>query len=251
MIIFDEVDYAEAILRNGCSKRNVLIDFNILAKYYLYYIGLSEQGTKEKMLEVLKNSDIFIPISYLIPKIEKAVKYAKKESLRTMESIPIYQEEIDEIQKLPKEVQELAFEYLFLSKWTSDKKGFFLSQADAKKLLLSSSMRNAKLQTYNFILEKEGYIKFVDTKTKELIKVLHKTNEGKKVIEIEDFNHPTLYYKRYLGERIINCAICNCLVKPRSNKQKYCKDCAKTQKLKQNMCSKGRKSVLDENRNLL
>ena len=64
MIIFDEVDYAEAIIRNGCSKRNVLLDFNILAKYYMYYIGLSEQGTKEKMLDVLKNSDIYIPISY-------------------------------------------------------------------------------------------------------------------------------------------------------------------------------------------
>ena len=35
MIIFDEVDYAEAIIRNGCSKRNVLLDFNILAKYYM------------------------------------------------------------------------------------------------------------------------------------------------------------------------------------------------------------------------
>ena len=63
MIIFDEVDYAETIIRNGCSKRNVLLDFNILAKYYLYYLGLTEQDVKEKMLDVLKNSDIYIPIS--------------------------------------------------------------------------------------------------------------------------------------------------------------------------------------------
>jgi hypothetical protein len=109
-------------------------------------------------------------------------------------------------------------------------------------------MRNDKLQMLNYILEKEGFIKFVDTKTKELIKVLKKKDNGTKVIEVEDFYHPTLYYRRYLGEKIINCEICNCLVKPRSNKQKYCKDCAKTQKLKQTMKSK-RKSVLEENRN--
>ena len=37
MIIFDEVEYAKSVLRNGCSKRNVLVDFKILAKYFLYY----------------------------------------------------------------------------------------------------------------------------------------------------------------------------------------------------------------------
>ena len=51
-----------------------------------------------------------------------------------------------------------------------------------------------------------------------------------------------------MGEKIINCDICKCLVKPRGNKQKYCKDCAKTQKLKQTNHSKIRKSVLEENR---
>ena len=114
MIIFDEVDYAEAIIRNGCSKRNVLLDFNILAKYYMYYIGLSEQGTKEKMLDVLKNSDIYIPISYLLLKIDRAINFAKTETLRTMDAIPVYKEEIEIINKLPEEVRELAFEYLFL-----------------------------------------------------------------------------------------------------------------------------------------
>ena len=248
MIIFDEVDYAEAIIRNGCSKRNVLLDFNILAKYYMYYIGLSEQGTKEKMLDVLKNSDIYIPISYLLLKIDRAINFAKTETLRTMDAIPVYKEEIEIINKLPKEVRELAFEYLFLSKWSKNEKGFYLNQADAKKLLGITTMRNSKLQALNYILEQEKYIKFVDTKTKELIKVLGKIDNGEEILLITDFNHPTLHYKQYMGEKIINCDICKCLVKPRGNKQKYCKDCAKIQKLKQTNHSKMRKSVLEENR---
>lgn len=243
MIIFDEVDYAETIIRNGCSKRNVLLDFNILAKYYLYYLGLTEQDVKEKMLDVLKNSDIYIPISYLIPKINKAICFAKTENLRTMEAVSIYKEELDIIQTLPEEVQDLAFEYLFLSKWTTDEKGFFLNQADAKRLLGKPSMRNSKLQSLNYILEQEKYIKFVDTKTKELIKVLITKDCGQEVFRVVDFNHPVLHYRKHLGDRIINCEICNCLVKPRGNKQKYCKDCAKIQKLKQTNNSKTRKSV--------
>ena len=217
MIIFDEVDYAEAIIRNGCSKRNVLLDFNILAKYYMYYIGLSEQGTKEKMLDVLKNSDIYIPISYLLLKIDRAINFAKTEALRTMDAIPVYKEEIEIINKLPEEVRELAFEYLFLSKWNKNEKGFYLNQADAKKLLGITTMRN-------------------------------RIDNGEEILLITDFNHPTLHYKQYMGEKIINCDICKCLVKPKGNKQKYCKDCAKTQKLKQTNHSKMRKSVLEENR---
>lgn len=249
MIIFDEVDYAETIIRNGCSKRNVLIDFNILAKYYLYHIGLSEQGTKDKMLDNLKNSNTYIPISYLLPKIDKAIKFAQTGSLKTMDAIPIYKEEIDIILRLPEEVQDLAFEYLFLSKWSKDEKGFFLSQADAKKLLGNTSMRNCKLQTLNYCLEKEEYIKFVDTRTKELIKVLGKKMEGNEIISITDFLHPVLHFRKYLGEKIINCEICNCLIKPKNNKQKYCKDCARVQKQKQTKMSKSQKSVLEENRN--
>lgn len=248
MIIFDEVDYAKSILRNGCSKRNVLLDFNILAKYYMYYVGLSEQGTREKMLEVLKDSDIYIPISYLVPKIDKAILFAKNDKLKLMEPITIYKEELEEIKKLPDEVQNLAFEYLFLGKWAKNEKGFFLNQADAKKLLGNNTMRNDKLQYLNYILEKEGFIKFTDTRTKELIKVLKKIENGEPEFMVEDFYHPTLHYRKYLGEKIVNCQICNCLIKPRSNKQKYCKDCARVQKLKQNREAK-RKSVLDENRN--
>ena len=251
MIIFDEVNYAEAIIRNGCSKRNVLLDFNILAKYYLYHLNLSEQEVREKMLGVLKDSDIYIPISYLIPKIDRAIKFAKNETLKTLDAIPIYKEELDVIQNLPKEVQDLAFEYLFLSKWSNDEKGFFLNQADAKRLLGNLSMRNNKLQSLNYILEKEGYIKFIDTKTKELIKVLKKMDNGEEVFKITDFNHPTLHFRQYLGERIVVCNICGCLVKPRGNKQKYCKDCARVQKLKQTNDSKKRKSVREENKNPL
>lgn len=244
MIIFDEVNYAENILRNGCSKRNVLIDFKILAKYFLYYKHNSIQETKEKMLEVLKNSETFIPINYIVLKIDKAIQYAQTEQLKRIEPVSIYKEEIDFIQQLSKDVQDIAFIYLFLSKWTKDPKGFFVKESDIKKLL-GITIRNKDLQIMNKTLEDSDFLKFKDTRTKELIKVLITKNDGEEIFQITDFTHPLLHYKQYLGEKIINCVDCNCLVKAKSNRQKYCKSCANRVKLSQINKSKKRKKLKD------
>ena len=121
MIIFDEILYAEQIIRNGCSQRNVLVDFKILAKYFLYYKQKTEQETREEMLNVLKDSQIFIPINYLVLKIDKAISFAKTESLKVMNAVSIYEEEVNIINNtIPEELRNLAIVYLFLSKWSNE-----------------------------------------------------------------------------------------------------------------------------------
>ena len=126
MIIFDEIKYAEGILKNGCSKRNVLVDFKILSKFLLYYKNKTEQETREEMLSILKDSQTFIPINYLLLKIDKAISFAKTECcLKTMKPILMYKEEIDVVNGLDENLRELALVYLFLSKWTNNEKGFF------------------------------------------------------------------------------------------------------------------------------
>ncbi len=243
MIIFDEVSYAEDVLRNGCSKRNVLVDFKILAKYYLHHKNKTVQEARELMLENLKDSQTFIPINYLLLKIDKALSFAKTEQLKTLEPIVIYEDEIKEINKLPEDIKDLAFVYLFLSKWTKDPKGFFAKEADVKKMLGNVSMRNKNLQIMNRILEQAKFIKFIDTRTKELIKVLYETDEKNILFKVEDFKNPLLHYKKYLGENIIKCEDCGCLVKVKGNRQKYCKDCGKAHKQEQiNQCKKRKKA---------
>lgn len=242
MIIFDEIDYAESILRNGCSKRNVLVDFKILAKYFLYHKNKTEQETRELMLEALKDSQTFIPINYLILKIDKAIIFAKTEKLKTMEPVTVYKEELDCINKLPEEIQNLAFVYLFLSKWAQDEKGFFIKESDIKKLLGLSNIRNKDLQIMNKTLEDNKFIKFVDTRTKELIKVLINGVVGEEALKISDFNNPVLHYREYVGDKIGKCQECGCLIKMTTSNNKYCKDCRRLVKNKQTNNSKQKKN---------
>lgn len=228
MIIFDEVLYAELIMLNGCSQRNVLVDFKILAKYFIHYKHKTDQETRDEMLKILKDSQTFIPINYLVLKIDKAISFAKTEKLKVMNAITIYKEEIDIINNTIEEsLRDLAIVYLFLSKWSNDDKGFFVKEADVKKLMEKQSLRNRDLQIKNKSLEDSGFIKFVDTRTKELIKVLITKEDGEEAFKITDFRHPVLHYRQYLGEKIKKCENCGCLIKMTSSNNKYCRNCKK------------------------
>lgn len=153
MIIFDEVKYAENIIKNGCSRKYVLVDFKILAKYFLLHKGYSEEQTRESMLSILKDGQSIIPLNYLPQKIDLSMKYAKTESLKTSSPIEITEGELEKINSLPDELKELAFVYLFLWKWNKNTE-FFIDKSDLKKMLKLSGIANYKLDILDGNLEK-------------------------------------------------------------------------------------------------
>lgn len=240
MIIFDEVKYAENIIRNGCSKKYILVDFKILAKYFLQYKKYSEERTMEEMLFILKEKQSIIPINFLPLKIQASIKYAKNETLRESDIIPITSTELDRVNELPEYLRELAFIYLFLMKWNKEDDGFFIDKSDIKKLLKQNNLTNTKINIYDGELERLDFINFVDYRRKEKIRVSCVENNFSPVINIEDFENAVLYYRKYCGKRVIECEDCQSLVEVKGNRQKYCKNCAKKHKLEQVRASKKR-----------
>lgn len=238
MIIFDEVKYAENIIQNGCSKKYILVDFKILAKYFLQYKKYSEEKTMEEMLNLLKNRQSIIPINFLPLKIQASIKYAKNESLKKSEAIIVTAGELEEIDKLPKHLKELAFIYLFLMKWNKENDGFFADKSDIKKLLKQTNITNTKLNIYDGELERLGFISFIDYRRKEKIVVKEIDENPIEKLNILDFENAVLYYRKYCGKKVIECIDCNSLVEVRSNRQKYCKVCAKKHKVEQNKISR-------------
>lgn len=240
MIIFDEVKYAENIIRNGCSKKYILVDFKILAKYFLQYKKYPEERTMEEMLFILKEKQSIIPINFLPLKIQASIKYAKNETLRESDIIPITSTELDRVNELPEYLRELAFIYLFLMKWNKEDDGFFIDKSDIKKLLKQNNLTNTKINIYDGELERLDFINFVDYRRKEKIRVSCVENNSSPVINIEDFENAVLYYRKYCGKRVIECEDCQSLVEVKGNRQKYCKNCAKKHKLEQVRASKKR-----------
>lgn len=241
MIIFDEVQYAENIIRNGCSKKYILVDFKILAKYFLLHMGYSDDKTREQMLQILKDGQSIIPLNYLPQKIDLSIKYAKTEKLKTSLPINITQTELDRIQNLPEHLRELAFIYLFFTKWNKDDDGFFIEKSDLKKLLKSTSITNSKLNIMDGELERLKVIDFIDYRRKEKVKSTIIEDKSQNIIEIKDFENALLYYRRYCGKKVIECVDCGSLVEVKGNRQKYCKCCAKKIKVEQNKASRNNK----------
>lgn len=240
MIVFDEVKYAENIIRNGCNKKYILVDFKILAKYFLQYKKYSEEKTMEEMLSILKEKQSIIPINFLPLKIQASIKYAKNETLRESDAISITSEELNGVNELPEYLRELAFIYLFLMKWNKEDDGFFIDKSDIKRLLKQNNLTNTKINIYDGELERLGFISFVDYRRKEKIQVNFIDDTSPLVLNIEDFENAILYYRRFCGKRVIECEDCQSLVEVKGNRQKYCKDCAKKHKLEQVRASKKR-----------
>lgn len=241
MIIFDEIQYAESIIRNGCSRKYILVDFKILAKYFLLHKQYSEERTREEMLLILKDGQTLIPINYLPQKIDLSIKFAKTEELRCSSPIAITLAELETINNFPEHLRELAFIYLFMSKWDSEKDGFFIEKSDLKKMLKSTSATNSKLNILDGELERLKYVQFVDYCRKERIKVNECNVESEIAFEITDFENVILYYRRYCGKKVIECMDCKSLVEVKGNRQKYCKCCANKHKLEQIRNSKARR----------
>ena len=243
MIIFDEVKYAENIMRNGCSKKYILVDFKILAKYFLQYKNYTEEKTLEEMLVILREKQSIIPINFLPSKIQASIKYAKNELLKESTAVPISNAEMEKIDELPDYLRELAFIYLFLMKWNKENDGFFIDKSDLKKLLKKTNITNSKLNIYDGELERLGFINFIDYRRKEKIVVNILEDDAQILFNIEDFDNAILYYRKYHGKNVIDCVDCNSLVEVRGNRQKYCKECAKRHKLEQVRNSKQRHKI--------
>lgn len=238
MIIFDEIQYAESIIRNGCSRKYILVDFKILAKYFLLHKQYSEERTREEMLLILKDGQTLIPTNYLPQKIELSMKFAKTEELRCSSPVAITYTELETINNFPEHLRELAFVYLFMSKWDNEKDGFFIEKSDLKRMLKSTSATNSKLNVLDGELERLKYIQFIDYCRKERIKVNNEDDGSDVAFLIEDFENVVLYYRRYCGKKVIECMDCGALIEIKSNSQKYCKCCARRNKVEQNKISR-------------
>ena len=83
-------------------------------------------------------------------------------------------------------------------------------------------------------LKESGLIEYAKRVDNLNIKVLYADNDSKDTLFISDFRKLGYEWRLYKGESYIRCANCRILVKKTSNSKKYCKDCRKNTKNKQN-----------------
>lgn len=225
MIIFDERQRVEDLLKNGFKSKTALLDFILLGKY-LIAEGYEGNNLTNELIKILSDKQELIPASYLPIVIPKIIRVATNNPLQEKKTIYITQQELENIGEFSEKAQRIAFVYLVCYKFYG--KEFAIKPIEVKQFTKMTNLRNNKL----FILENElfnaGFLSEKETRTDLFYIVnLPKNDESEIKIEINDYRDFILYYEKFKGENIINCKKCGRLIKRNSNAQIYCKECKK------------------------
>lgn len=225
MIIFDERQRVEDLLKNGFKSKTALLDFILLGKY-LIAEGYEGNNLTNELIKILSDKQELIPASYLPIVIPKIIRVATNNPLQEKKTIYITQQELENIGEFSEKAQRIAFVYLVCYKFYG--KEFAIKPIEVKRFAKMTNLRNNKL----FILENElfnaGFLSEKETRTDLFYIVnLPKNDESEIKIEINDYRDFILYYEKFKGENIINCKKCGRLIKRNSNAQIYCKECKK------------------------
>ena len=77
---------------------------------------------------------------------------------------------------------------------------------------------------------------WVTQKWSAIFRMAHvQAGKERQAAALDDLREPGLFYLSLQGERIIRCACCGKLLKPKTNNQKYCPDCRAEMNLKKTL----------------
>lgn len=225
MIIFDEKQRVEDLLKNGFKSKTALLDFILLGKY-LIAEGFSGNDLKNELIKILSDKQELIPASYLPTIIPKIIRVATNNPLQEKKIIYITEMELKEIEKFSDKAQRIAFVYLVCYKFYG--KEFVIKPIETKKFARLTNLRNNQLYMLENELFNSGFLSEKETRTDLFYIVnLPKNDSSDVLIKINDYRDFILNYEKYKGENVVNCKRCGKLIKRNSNAQIYCKDCKK------------------------
>lgn len=233
MIILNELDYAELVLRDKTFEGKPYQTLMILAKYYCHRFGYSQEKIVDLLCEFMEQA---YP-RYSEDKkgwkatIEKIALSSKKYKIHEIEGVWITRSELDMIEGIHDKVLErLMFTILCLAKlamrknvqssgWVNEETKNIFSLA---RISCSSGDRNKKIG----MLAKLGLVEFPKRTDSLSIRVTFIDDESEGILFIRDFRELGYEYMKYKGGNFIRCSECGILTRGNKNGTKrYCSSC--------------------------
>ena len=242
--IFNETQYALDILKNGFMSNKQGLELFILAKYYRFKEGKDKFECKELLkqfcetqVEDYKNSELYTKVNSTIRQA-----YEKDAHLLEIYNIEFTQDELNYINSL--NISPTCKQVLF-GLWCCNKLNIKAEQSDKwvnikylelKRFcnLSKGNMIKIMNELYNnnliFISDRCALcLTFLDDYYNNYLPT---QSETASVYCITDFATCGLWWQAYNGnKKIIKCAECGTLTVRGSNRQKYCKECARKKEL--------------------
>lgn len=245
---YNELAYAEDILKNGFTSQYYRTELRTLVKYWKH-LNIKPAQRKTNLYEFCeKNIEGFTREEYY-KVINSALNYAKKKGIKLViiKSLPITKNEFEYINNIDMEIKykRILFSYLVKTKLNkmicmelygeSSKFNFYGGSRRHYNEIkdMSNIKRGENLNYLNGDLANKGFIDICN-KGKVRLSFMDEIIESDEVdFIIKDFDLVYGYFDFYSGDNsYIICEECGKLVKRRGNKGKYCVECARELQLK-------------------
>jgi len=247
---YNELSYAELIYSKGFQTKHIPTELRLLVLYYRDVLKLKPKEREERLNEFCKNNVSNFKKEKLFKTINTALNSAlkKDQKLITIEKIDISKTEIDYINLLDiqyeykkvmfaflvqMKLNKIVYEYKYEKEYSS-----IYFKGGIKKYNNIKKMANipTKMLINDEVINKLEELKLITILHKGAILLDYINNcvQGKEiVITITDFENIGLYLDYYNEVKgVKECENnCGCIIKIKSNKQKYCDNCAKEMQL--------------------
>lgn len=233
--IFNELEYAETLLKKGFLNNSIIGDIRILAKYFKYK-GEKPANIKKLIIEFCFNFDKNFNLLLHEQKIDSIIKKESDTRLRVPIDVIVTQNEVEKIKELKNfRYEKIIFTMLVIAKYNkftnvsnknsiSDKYFFNGKLTQAFRLAHSSQKKNENI---GFILYQNGYISDTRKKDTFIITFTDVNDISEPKIIVNDINNIYLFWKA-------SCENCGKEIKKNSNSHILCQDCYKERKKEQN-----------------
>lgn len=233
MIILNEKKYVEDVLAKQSIEPSKAAAFlGMYARYLYHENGLKKAGIIKALHSFMENSyPHYNPVDWSAS-LEKYAAGAGKYPLCECKGVWVTEKELHTINEIhDKVLMRLAFTLLCLAKfrnfknpdnqsWINYSNGEIYSMACINTTAYEKDRKLGRLKEL-------GLIEYAKKISNLSIRVLYVEDESRGELFVSDFRKLGYEWRLYNGENYIRCAACGILTIRKSNRTKYCKDCAK------------------------
>lgn len=251
---YKQLDYIKHFIDKGFSNHKQL-ELNLLAEYQ-YEQG--NENIKEWIIKYAQDKMNGFVYEEHFQMINNAISYAESEKhkLVQIDSIPIYEKELEYINKLNIDIKskKLLFTFLVLDKLRKEaytqrngtpSKEYYFGTSDKIKNTYRDLINKSCLPSSKNKLKMVNHIIFELSK-KKIVTPIHNgivrlnfiydiPEDNNITLNIEHFDVIGRYYEAWSGEGNIKfCESCGKPFKQTSNRSKYCRECWKEKEIEDN-----------------
>jgi hypothetical protein len=263
MIILDEKQYAEDLLKHGFCHFMSLKDLSILAKYF-YFLGNNKKEIENNLIIFCKrfNPAFNEIISGWV--IKKSLSICKEYKLRIPIKINVFRNELDVISQLDNyKYEKILFVMLVCAKNEKLNKTRIKSKNNKKHTdnyyvnsnfieILKLAKVSVSREERNKILYELNKLEFINATHSGSYKVNYieqSSDETEILLSVLSNNNMIDVYKKWKPIETIKCSKCFITIEKKSNRHGLCKDCYK--KHRKESVRKYAKDYYYKNKNLI